>query len=193
MSGESANELLDEHCVKFLEILAELEVKKQELENHMKNGFFHLAKARYAIGLNRVSKLSYPNTMKNSVAVDCSDEIDERFSLYKPLPSEADDVDSDEDIEKIMKEELRKRHVGPSNSNYDRTGLIEEIPKPKIAVTDPIRWFSALAPQSLRMAQQSFSQALKESCEICNLQVQIEEVQKQYKTTQKKSDDLLVS
>ena len=67
---ECSDKILNEHCIKFLELLSELEVKKQELENHMKNGFFHLAKARYAIGVNRVSQLSYPTTMACSVGVD---------------------------------------------------------------------------------------------------------------------------
>ena len=188
MSTKIADSSLDGQCIKFLELLAELEVKKQELENHMKNGFFHLAKARYAIGVNRVSKLSYPNTMRNLVAVDCSDVIDERFSLYKPL--HMSDEDSDDDIKQLVRDELRKRHIDTVKSvDSVRFGSTEnELESSRISITDPICWFSALAPQSLRLAQQSFSQALKESCDICNLQAQIEEVQKRYKDAQKKAD-----
>ena len=68
---ESSEKLLDLQCIKLLELLSELEVKKQILESHMKDGFFYLAKARYAIGINRVSKLHYPSTMHSSITLNC--------------------------------------------------------------------------------------------------------------------------
>lgn len=68
---ESPKNKLDLQCLKLIELLAELEEKKLTLEKHMQNGFLDLAKARYAIGINRVSKLHYPKNMIANSLVKC--------------------------------------------------------------------------------------------------------------------------
>ena len=77
--------------------------------------------------------------------------------MCKPKLKETSDLE-----EKDVDTSLRKRHTNKNSDWEDTTNLkdiaVEEVTQPKIKVTDPIRWFSALAPQSLRSAQSSFSQ-----------------------------------
>ena len=68
---EISNTHLDSQCLHLIELLAEIEEKRIDLEKHMKNGFLDLAKARYAIGINKVSKLHYPKEMMPNFRIEC--------------------------------------------------------------------------------------------------------------------------
>jgi len=70
MSG-SLDEKLDSLCLSLLELVSEIDEKKREQEKQLQDGYLCLAKARYAMGVDRVSKLQYPAQMTPVNFVEC--------------------------------------------------------------------------------------------------------------------------
>ena len=167
---------------------------KSLMQESMKSGYLMLGKTRYSRGKNFVSKSQLPNEDKEvfAVAYCHSDEenipnLKEDISFPNPqiirrstvlnIPvEEKEDLPSEEKTNNKDDQEVRLR--GKKNSDEsDKKDGEKETKKVDI---DPIRWFSALPPQSLKDAQIHFQAALKLGVECVSLQRQLDALNEEY-------------
>nr|CAB3228140.1 coiled-coil domain-containing protein 115-like [Phallusia mammillata] len=200
MAADKEREL-DFLCLTLLELVAEIHEKKQEQEKCLQDGFLCLAKARYALGVDRVSKLHYAAEMTPNLFVDCSksdgDHTEEKWDILKCVNSKFYESQSQEPTDST---ELRRRRRGsepdsPEDDDKELDALLQEMnvkEKPKVSSTDPLRWFAVLAPQSLRQAQTAFTKAAHVSCEICTLRNKLDATKKRYADARRTHEAALI-
>lgn len=148
------------------------------MEECLREGYFLLGKARYIMGTKSVSMLQVPSQ-------DCDFESHLKALISKTPLEEIPALSSHEftilhNTENLndaaFSEEstgLRKRgthiHEMESNEKKDKEGE-EDDDDDKTKKIDPINWFSALPPQSLRKAQHHFRQAMYQSAFCATIQ-----------------------
>ena len=164
---------MDDLTIRVLELIEEAVACKMRLEECMKLGSLHLAKARYIMGNSNVSALKLPTEESTDVralyAVSSTFEKigNPVFELHKVEPNhkynrakEEDDEDEG-GVELIGLKEL-SLHEKKDNSSTSNIA------------SDPILWFGVLVPQNLRQAQNSYRQALEIAVEAANIQAELE-------------------
>uniref|UniRef100_A0A8C3UYE3 Vacuolar ATPase assembly protein VMA22 n=1 Tax=Catharus ustulatus TaxID=91951 RepID=A0A8C3UYE3_CATUS len=121
---------LDAAALEVMEALELLQQRREQLEQHLRQGWLSLAQARYSLGCHRVSSLQYGATMVPRVRV-CHSRggVTVRGGLGGP--------------QKVPR--LRQRRGAPERGGSP--------PRPP---PDPLSWFGVLVPPSLRQAQGSF-------------------------------------
>ncbi|CAK8695710.1 unnamed protein product [Clavelina lepadiformis] len=184
---------LDLLCVELLELVHEIDKTKREQEDHMKEGYLCLAKARYEIGVDRVSQLQYPSEMVASVTVHrrTNQEVDQLEIIHgSRLEQKQENPKEEATLRKRNKTNDRKeQEIDPVTEGKS----IEDVSQLTPAI-NPIHWFGFLVPRALRLAQESFSKAIEASCALCNLQSRYEHTLTEYRksrTRQKELDDQL--
>uniref|UniRef100_A0A8U7NV01 Vacuolar ATPase assembly protein VMA22 n=1 Tax=Corvus moneduloides TaxID=1196302 RepID=A0A8U7NV01_CORMO len=119
---------LDAAALEVMEALELLQQRREQLEEHLRQGWLSLAQARYSLGCHRVSSLQYGATMVPRVRV-CR-----RWG-----------TEGDEDT----------WFWGGSLTFLCPPGL-RQRGAPARPPPDPLGWFGVLVPPSLRQAQGSF-------------------------------------
>ena len=168
-------ESLDRLTIEYLSLLEELAVSKQQLESVMHDGFYNLSQARVVLGQTAISPLSYSNIMVPTALVTC-DAVDDTVSFDLELrhgtaiPETAPD-DELEDQSAVFK------RVPDNGQTYNPK--IKSHAKKSSAASDPIRWFTALPPYSLRSARSNFHKSLPIVSHLATLQSRAEHCRKQ--------------
>lgn len=91
--------------------------------------------------------LQYPNTMTPLVGIE---SMEGQFNLIKLTQQETITTDNN----------LRQRNL----KSKVNTSIGEANKQTLLHTNDPIRWFSGLPPQSLRMSQLQFKKSMIEYC-----------------------------
>uniref|UniRef100_H2Z463 Vacuolar ATPase assembly protein VMA22 n=1 Tax=Ciona savignyi TaxID=51511 RepID=H2Z463_CIOSA len=174
-----ANVDLDELSLALLEIVANIDKKKLEQEKYLQEGYLCLAKARYSMGVDRVSALQYPTDMTATVAVSCKQHEKSKLSTFSLIQNFNVENESPEESTTI----LRKR----GNSDQEMKGFtavddvkVHTMDKQQ-KIEDPLLWFGVLVPTPLRQAQKCFKRALETSCELCTLKEEFKHKAELYK------------
>lgn len=203
LSPESLCDGLDQLSINRLELMDQLIKSNMMLECCMRSGFFLLGKTRYALGNRAVSSLQLPNAERklNALATAVStpvpvegyigdilyQQIDTKFqdpiiSVYEDETSEEVLADTDDHSEGLRKrytsiedEKAEEESFEGDEHNYSGNHKVKTINR------DPIRWFSALPPQTLRQAQSDFKSALQLSAQCASIQLKLRSVNKEYK------------
>ncbi|KAB7506646.1 Coiled-coil domain-containing protein [Armadillidium nasatum] len=163
---------LDNLAVLRLELMDELIAAKKDLENFLREGYFLLGKSRYIMGVNAVSMLQVPieddNISSGFYTTVSKEPLSEMPSLTNHLFNIHIREDREESKDKVVEEKevsLRKRK---SESKLDDSEKEEvEVVKKE---NNPLNWFNALPPQSLRKAQEYFKKAIIKSVECATIQ-----------------------
>ena len=147
-------------------------------------GYFDMAKARYAMGAQTVGALQYDTVMSALVHVRTSREIvsyDEavssngdyvNFEVDRIQPGKvgrSHDASLDNQLGESVSEEVHLRRRKPVASEEQERHSVEELLPTLVGEDeegmvegeppkDPLRWFGVLVPQSLRHSQKSFIQ-----------------------------------
>lgn len=175
------------------------------LEEKMRGGFYLLGKTRYTLGCSAVSSLQLPNEeceVQSLVTVVSTPLVLQEYSgdvmhhtfdakFIKPVTGNAENNSKEklscDDKEKVSDENLglRKRFSGISGEKKTEEGNdceVEEKRDTRDGVTnqDPIRWFSALPPQTLRQAQQEFKAAIQLIAQCATTQLKLSATNKEF-------------
>ncbi|XP_014211643.1 coiled-coil domain-containing protein 115 [Copidosoma floridanum] len=143
-------EALDNLAIKNLELIEEKVLLTVSLEKSIRQGHINLAKARYIRGKENVGILQ--------------------------IPSKEHDIKSLFDLETTFRnsEEDKQEKDFP---HYDiclkKCGEGEDEPQ------NPIKWFGVLVPQSLKIAQKHFQDALYVAVRLANLQAELAKTKRQ--------------
>merc|ERR1739838_757422 len=166
---------LDGVCIKLLKLVSKIDERKRCLQECLKDGYFLLAKSRQSIGKERLSPTYYANEMKATFKVDIGSNGGE-LSGFKMIDHKNIEKNEVKETEEEVKKEKKKEFV-------------EEVVRNKLDVEDPIFWFGILLPNVLHQAKQRFIDAAQVSCEICNLESELEATKKLYKKKTKVDDE----
>ncbi|XP_068223469.1 coiled-coil domain-containing protein 115 [Palaemon carinicauda] len=204
LSPESLCDGLDQLCIQKLELMDNFIKSNMMLESKMRGGFFLLGKTRYALGNKAVSALQLPNeerevdALATAVMTPVPLEGYEGDILYQHVDTKFQDpvvtlVEEDEEEEapdkmviddEVQMEGLRRRFKNTEDEDPFNENGIEELEsserKVKIFNRDPIRWFTALPPQTLRQAQSEFKSALQLTSQCATLKLKLRAVNKEY-------------
>ena len=139
-------------------------------------GYFSMAKARYAMGAQTVGALQYdtvmsalvhvrlnPETVSHDKTVSPTEEYFE-FEMERFQPGKVDNSHTSQ-LEEAVQEEshLRRRNVSAKEHSVEELppeeeGEVEKGVREGEPLKDPLKWFGILVPQSLRHSQQCFIQ-----------------------------------
>jgi hypothetical protein len=141
---------------------------RKQYDMAVSEGYINLSKARYSLGVVCMSPLSYPSSMTASVGVtNDSERKDIHFILSHP-----DDVNNEREEELLRQRKPEPvEDVKTNNDNKQQQNSI-----------DPIKWFSALPPSSLRTSQHNFKLSIELTIALVNTQMHIDELVKKYKS-----------
>lgn len=161
---------LDDLTIRVLELIEEAVASKIRLEECMKLGSLHLAKARYIMGNSNVSALKLPTEESTDVRALCAVSTtfekmgNPVFELHKLEPNQKHNRGKEEDEEDEGGVEL----IGLKELSIQQDSLSANV------ASDPILWFGVLVPQNLRQAQNAYRQALEMAVEAANIQAELE-------------------
>ncbi|KAM4880007.1 LOW QUALITY PROTEIN: coiled-coil domain-containing protein 115 [Sylvia borin] len=159
---------LDEAALEVMEALELLQERREQLEQHLRQGWLSLAQARYSLGCHRVSSLQYGATMVPRVRV-CHRQDPEGRPHFEEVPGAGGDPE-DPDPQQGGGDGLRQRRGAP-----------EKGETPPRAPPDPLGWFGVLVPPSLRQAQGSFQRGVTLAVEVAELQATVEAAAARYR------------
>ncbi|XP_077645732.1 vacuolar ATPase assembly protein VMA22 isoform X1 [Lonchura striata] len=159
---------LDEAALEVMEALELLQQRREQLEQHLRQGWLSLAQARYSLGCHRVSSLQYGATMVPRVRV-CHRQDPEGRPHFEEVPGTGGDPE-DPDPQQGGGDGLRQRRGAP-----EKGGVPSRPP------TDPLGWFGVLVPPTLRQAQGSFQRGVTLAVEVAELQATVEAAAARYR------------
>ncbi|XP_062367928.1 LOW QUALITY PROTEIN: coiled-coil domain-containing protein 115 [Cinclus cinclus] len=159
---------LDAAALEVMEALELLQQRREQLEQHLRQGWLSLAQARYSLGCHRVSSLQYGATMVPRVRV-CHRQDPEGRPHFEEVPGTGGDP-QDPDPQQGGGEGLRQRRGAP-----------EKEGTPTRPPPDPLGWFGVLVPPSLRQAQGSFQKGVTLAVEVAELQATMEAAAARYR------------
>nr|XP_030116689.3 coiled-coil domain-containing protein 115 isoform X1 [Taeniopygia guttata] len=165
---ESLSLSLDEAALKVMEALELLQQRREQLEQHLRQGWLSLAQARYSLGCHRVSSLQYGATMVPRVRV-CHRQDPEGRPHFEEVPGTGGDPE-DPDPQQGGGDGLRQRRGAPEKGGA-----------PIRPPTDPLGWFGVLVPPTLRQAQGSFQRGVTLAVEVAELQATVEAAAARYR------------
>ncbi|XP_019625866.1 PREDICTED: coiled-coil domain-containing protein 115-like [Branchiostoma belcheri] len=207
-------ERLDELVVELFDKLEALTAARKRMDDHMKQGFFNLAKARYSLGVKGVGQIQYAAIMEPLVHVHVSDEDgSNKFNLDRIIPSKS----SSGAVKKVsfldQESKVRRRHTGKRDEENDEqkegyeeggedddeiaelSSGIEDLEMDQVvdphSLQDPLRWFGILVPPCLRHGQHSFNQVIAVSCQVASLQSQVDQLRLEYRQLLREKQQLL--
>ena len=165
---------IDSKIIEYFKRLEELANTKQEFERVIHEGYINLSQARYVLGQTAISPLSYNNVMIPTAFMhpeqgDDSISFDLEFISLNPSKSKQNNI---EKTELIHEGELSKRIK--QSLDKDTEPKQDQLTTKKLSGADPLRWFSALPPHSLRSAQSNFQRALSIISNLATLQCSVE-------------------
>ncbi|RLV62530.1 hypothetical protein DV515_00019219 [Chloebia gouldiae] len=159
---------LDAAALEVMEALELLQQRREQLEQHLRQGWLSLAQARYSLGCHRVSSLQYGATMVPRVRV-CHRQDPEGRPHFEEVPGTGGDPE-DPDPQQGEGDGLRQRRGAPEK------GGAPSRPPP-----DPLGWFGVLVPPTLRQAQGSFQRGVTLAVEVAELQATVEAAAARYR------------
>ncbi|XP_048149134.1 coiled-coil domain-containing protein 115 [Corvus hawaiiensis] len=145
---------LDAAALEVMEALELLQQRREQLEEHLRQGWLSLAQARYSLGCHRVSSLQYGATMVPRVRVCRRQDPEGRPRFEEGCGSAG---------------ELRTKGRLQTKGEPRTKGEPPPGPPP-----DPLGWFGVLVPPSLRQAQGSFQKGVTLAVEVAELQATVE-------------------
>ncbi|CAL4097728.1 unnamed protein product, partial [Meganyctiphanes norvegica] len=208
---ESLCDKLDHLALQQLDLMDQLIRAKMTMEESIRPGYFLMGKTRYSLGQSSVSRLQLPgenSQVKPMVTTTASQHTTSKLeggvlyqsveaNFHNPITTvEEEEEEAGEASSSSCYEEpetlLRKRGVklhgeqgvediyAPENDevNYSESSSSEAI---KTINRDPIRWFSALPPQTLRQSQTFFKTAIQMSVKCANIQWRLNAIIKENK------------
>ncbi|XP_078481012.1 vacuolar ATPase assembly protein VMA22 [Ciona intestinalis] len=165
------SENIDTICLTMLELVAEIHQKKLEQEKHMQEGYLCLAKARYSMGVDRVSSLQYPSEIEPTVTISCREKENNKFPSFTVIQNLQDEEN------KPPTSAVRRRKKTNKDDHDEAKQAVEEVDlssQDKLhEQVNPLLWFGVLVPTPLRQAQNCFRQATEVSCQLCTLKEEL--------------------
>lgn len=183
------------------------------LEESMRSGFFLLAKTRYTLGSNAISSLQIPaheHEVESLASVVSTPVVLERYDgdvMYHTVdtkfkdpvtaaPADVQDEDTvsldstkcDDDKNQGLRKRVTSVKGEQKVEEIHETKLKEESnqkTKGKTINRNPICWFSALPPQTLKQAQLDFKNAIQLSAQCATIQLKLRAVNKEYRRLNK--------
>ena len=149
LDSDTTLESIEKLTLKYLELLEEIALLKLQLESTMHDGFQNLSQTRQVLGQTAISPLSYSNVMEPTALMTC-ERVDEGVSF---------------DLE------ISPRVILPSDADASKGS---KITSKRSSASDPICWFAALPPQSLRSARTNFQTSLVIITRLATLQSKAE-------------------
>lgn len=206
---ESLCDKLDHLALQQLDLMDQLIRGKMTMEESIRAGYFLMGKTRYSLGQASVSRLQLPgedSIVKALVTTTASQHTTSKLeggviyqsveaTFHNPVTNveeveaqEASSSMSSGDPEMIV----RKRGVNPygeqgvedisaEDDEVDYSESSSSNTAVKTVNSDPIRWFSALPPQTLRQAQTYFKTAIQMSVKCANIQWKLNAIVKENK------------
>ncbi len=196
VSLEDLNETLDELLLEFFENLETLEGLRNDLTTAMRNGFLSMSKARYSMGNKAVGEMQYARKMTASTFVlerDSCPSEDDKEKIKLELSDCEVVFDGDKKklmckgVESLVENErpgLRERGVAKNHQEEIEGGGLELKSETEFSSrkesTDPLKWFGVLVPTSLKDCQKDFKIACRLSCEIAQLEQELDRIMDDY-------------
>eukprot|EP00800_Vazella_pourtalesii_P007091 TRINITY_DN19363_c0_g1_i1.p1 TRINITY_DN19363_c0_g1~~TRINITY_DN19363_c0_g1_i1.p1 ORF type:complete len:165 (+),score=32.34 TRINITY_DN19363_c0_g1_i1:50-544(+) len=149
LDSDTTLESRDKLTLEYLDLLEEIALLKLQLESVMHDGFQNLSQTRQILGQTAISPLSYSNVMEPTALMTC-EKVEEGVSFdleISPRVMSSSDPDKSKGSKKTLK---------------------------RSSASDPICWFAALPPQSLRSAKTNFQKSLVIISRLATLQSKAE-------------------
>ncbi|XP_044736297.1 coiled-coil domain-containing protein 115-like [Chrysoperla carnea] len=150
MSLEEINNTIDNLALDYLTLLEQNIQENVSLEQSIKDGNYHLVKARYIMGHRNVSSLQLPN-----------EDSPDFKAMVKITENEVENsLDDKFDLE-----------IKNNTTNNGGEGDNEDVD-----IVNPVKWFGVLVPQDLKHAQSKFQHASHHVKNCANIQSKIDDI-----------------
>ena len=187
---------LDALVIEFFEKLEQLQFKRANINELMRDGNLSLSKSRYSMGNKCVGEIQFSHKMAHAlydIAV-LEGENDSVFELQKYLPGTVIEYNDPSDNTKDGLT-VRRRKVGPQETENFSSGFEDlcisqpnelrkenetKLDKHK-KVEDPIKWFGVLVPSSLRNAQKCYQEVVVLCCDVANLENELRKTMQEFR------------
>ncbi|GAA6027406.1 hypothetical protein JCM8097_007837 [Rhodosporidiobolus ruineniae] len=185
----------------YLDTLTQYQAAREQLNTALKQGHFHLAKAKLALGPARVGERSYDLTehpaqlvavvSPASSAATAASEGEEKegapallsYTVEKRLPRPAPPAGEEEKQNALsslapssssgLRQRLPPSSLSPPSSSPDSDD--GSPPKPRPPPPSPLHQFSPLPPPSLRSSASAFEDAVRAASRVVELEGQVRE------------------
>ncbi|KAI9012965.1 hypothetical protein BC832DRAFT_548474 [Gaertneriomyces semiglobifer] len=178
-----ATERNDHGLIELLSHLDQYESLRQDTAEALRQAFIDLAQTKYSLGPGRITRLQYDSRMVASRGV----QLDQATGDYVQVSLKSNHSEKEKDPELFEEDDecrdsseregLRRRRTDKEGAPDDQAD--PRVPAPENTVpaqTNPITWFSALPPPSLRSSQDGFIRALKTLVELANVTRRVNEL-----------------
>lgn len=164
---------LDNLAIRILNVMRNIILERQYLDGNLKDGFINMAKSRYLMRGQKISRhqINTSNLLASKKVISNDSSIDEvKFSSFHILKKELTGTSG----EVTFKNDSSDESVDSENSS--RSGMSSPT-----SVENPLHWFGLLVPDALKSCQSRFQQALETSVKIVTLQNELKALCESYR------------
>jgi hypothetical protein len=177
---------LDQAHVQLFECLEAYLEAREALHAALKDGHFHLARAKYSMG--SLGQQQYPADMRAGAWIsmraggDAPDAAQPALHLqrspYPAAPSQPLPDSDDDDLDSAIQQELAA--AGSSQGGGDGAAPGQprrpRAPRRSCSGADAISWFGALPSPALKQAQSSFDASLQHTVSVATLAARLQQL-----------------
>lgn len=167
---------LDELAICILKVMRNIMLERQYLDANLKDGFINMAKSRYLMRGQKISRhqINTSNLLASKKVISNDNSVNEvKFLSFD-----------------ILKKELTgaSGEVTSKMDSFNESGDSENPSKNEISssVENPLHWFGLLVPDALKSCQSRFEQALETSVKIVTLQNELKALCESYRNLRQK-------
>lgn len=181
------NPALNVAYLSYLRTVQEIHEKKQQLQKCISDGFFMMSKARYIMGVERVSKLHYSPDMKAKSMVYMKNDNDDNtvFDVKLATDSKQPVTNNSDSLRKRKKASLESIETPVETAVSDLK--LSDDDEESDDTPDPLKWFGVLVPKALRDSQENFKKATVITGQICTLNEKLKFYEKSISQSQLKT------
>ena len=169
---------LDNLAIRILNVMRNIMLERQYLDGNLKDGFINIAKSRYLMRGQKISKhqINTSNLIASKKVSSSDNTINgvkfTSFHIHKKKFSS-------------VSEEVPSKFVS-SDENCDRESSSRNEKNSLSTVENPLHWFGLLVPDALKSSQSRFEQALETSVKIVSLQNELKALCESYRNLKQK-------
>ncbi|GAA5859898.1 hypothetical protein JCM1840_001787 [Sporobolomyces johnsonii] len=170
---------LDTLLEDYLALVDSYQLHRQSLHDALKQGYFHLAQSKLALGPTRVGQASYHLGQRDaSVAVSLTAAEPDESAMSWSIERRAPPTPPEESSSSHASSRLRHRASVPSSSSPPPP---KPAPTPAPVPVSPLLQFAALPPPSLRAAAASFERVVEATAGVVEAEQRLREAARRVK------------
>lgn len=164
---------LDDLAICILKVMRNIMLERQYLDGNLKDGFINMAKSRYLMRGQKISRhqINTSNLLASKKVISNDNSVNEvKFNSFHILKKESPGASGE-----VTTKMDSFNDSGDSDSENPYRNEISS------SVENPLYWFGLLVPDALKSCQSRFEQALETSVKIATLQNELKALCESYR------------